>query len=234
MTSRMNRRIDHLLSKKPEDLSAKEKREVFSVKRRLLREVKVLKQGMTKKQKRILAAYEFVANRKPGVRLINRTQYSTDLLREIVKFSLPSGHQKLRASIVIQNSEKHWDGYAKPFWQKIVIQVPPRSKLEKQMPYRRNGRQRRNLLALGYLPVTLNSPEEVILHLVSHEIRHLWQKHISKVKWGHSRVLKVPHGTVPSRSVADLGNKIHFNRRRDRDADAYAIRKLKQWRSQAV
>ena len=68
-------------------------------------------------------------------------------------------------------------------------------------PYTRRPRS-------GYLGWVAYKPEDALVHLVAHEIRHLWQ---SKHKKGH-RV---------------WGAKGKFS---ERDADAYAIHKVREWR----
>jgi len=60
----------------------------------------------------------------------------------------------------------------------------------------------------GYLPYLALNKEEEIIHVIAHELRHLWQ---AKVKSGH-RV---------------WGARGRFS---ERDADAYGIRKVREWR----
>lgn len=60
----------------------------------------------------------------------------------------------------------------------------------------------------GYLSFEVYSAEELLVHLLAHELRHLWQ---SKVKKGY-RV---------------WGARGQFS---ERDADAYAIHKVREWR----
>ena len=60
----------------------------------------------------------------------------------------------------------------------------------------------------GYLASAEYAQEEAIVHLVAHELRHLWQANVPK------------------------GQRIWGARGRfsERDADAYAIRKVRHWR----
>jgi hypothetical protein len=62
--------------------------------------------------------------------------------------------------------------------------------------------------ARGYLASAEYTQEEAIVHLVAHELRHLWQANVPK------------------------GQRIWGARGRfsERDADAYAIRKVRHWR----
>lgn len=62
----------------------------------------------------------------------------------------------------------------------------------------------------GYISSYILSREEALVHVIAHELRHLWQ---AKVKKGH-RV---------------WGARGQFS---DRDADAYAIKKTRGWRRQ--
>lgn len=65
----------------------------------------------------------------------------------------------------------------------------------------------------GYLPILLLSREEDFIHVIAHELRHQWQ---------HGRPLK---------SLYVWGAKTKStNRSKETDADAYAIKKVREWR----
>jgi len=62
----------------------------------------------------------------------------------------------------------------------------------------------------AYLPYLLLSSEEAFVHVTAHELRHLWQ-------YKHKKGWRV-FGAKPGLS--------------ERDADAYAIRKVRKWRKE--
>jgi hypothetical protein len=66
-----------------------------------------------------------------------------------------------------------------------------------------------NKSAGGYIDCLVLSREEALVHILAHEIRHLWQRNHSGKR-----------GKV-------WGARGQFS---DRDADAYAIRKMREWR----
>jgi len=70
------------------------------------------------------------------------------------------------------------------------------------------GYPRKTAATGAYIPFIVMSREENVLYILAHELRHLWQ---SKIKKGW-RV---------------WGSRGQFS---ERDADAYAIRKVREWR----
>ena len=65
----------------------------------------------------------------------------------------------------------------------------------------------------GYINSLLISREEAFVHVITHELRHLWHKKIPK---GYGRV---------------WGARGQYS---DRDADAYAIKKVREWRRRSM
>lgn len=153
------------------------------------------------------------------MRLQNFTSVETSRLKEIIRFVVPSGVSKF--DISFKNSSRGWCARAyvhgssyheenlikrglrhrsyQAYTPLVVINVPPFSRYRKPNVSNNGG---------GYLRSVQFSHEEDIVHLVAHELRHLWQ---GKVKSGR-RV---------------WGARGQFS---ERDADAYAIRKVRQWR----
>jgi hypothetical protein len=164
------------------------------------------------------------------MRLKNFTNIPDHKIRQIINFVRPNGISNF--DVRISNSQKHifrgtayekGSGYhdtANPF---IVVRV---TKNERAFPYfvRYKSRTRTKVklnpqsgkLELvsytigkgGYIDHILLSREEAVVHVIAHELRHLWQ---TKVKRGY-RV---------------WGARDQFS---DRDADAFAIRKTRKWR----
>lgn len=163
------------------------------------------------------------------MRIKNYTNISDERIRQIIKFVRPNGISNF--DIRISNSQKLFGGTA--YWAGstyhntgnsfIVVRV---TKNENIFPYfvryisRRKSKLKLNsrsgkleLISYntstgGYIDHILLSREEALVHVIAHELRHLWQ---AKVKRGH-RV---------------WGARGQFS---DRDADAFAIRKTREWR----
>lgn len=166
------------------------------------------------------------------MRIKNYTKFSTELIREIIAFVKPNGVSNF--DISFKNSENGWKGKAYyagcsyherslersgsaarnngkriPF---ITIGVPAIRLVSGGRKYTTEKTRykcpRVTDYGKGYLRSVQFSPVEDMVHLVAHELRHLWQ---AKIKKGH-RV---------------WGSRGQFS---ERDADAYAIRMTRAWR----
>lgn len=144
------------------------------------------------------------------MRVKNYTKFNTDLIREIIAFVRPPGISNF--DISFKNSECGWKGRA--YWAGcsyhdrrsapyVTVGVPART-----TEATRYKKPNITDFGKGYLRSVQFSPVEDMVHLIAHELRHLWQ---AKVKKGH-RV---------------WGARGQFS---ERDADAYAIRMVRQWR----
>lgn len=156
------------------------------------------------------------------MKVTNYTKFDTELIKEIIRFVRPPGISNF--DIKIKNSEDGWKGKAycggvsfrfydresgesregyrtKPL---VVIGVP--HKTTERTRYKRP--RVTDYQVRGYLRSVQFSPVEDMVHLLAHELRHLWQA-------------KVPRG----RRVWGARGKFS-----ERDADAYAIRKTREWR----
>jgi len=89
---------------------------------------------------------------------------------------------------------------ARPF---VVVSLPT---TEREARHRRHA----DLTGQGYLPVTLGSRREVLVYILAHELRHLWQ---AKAKGR-------PRGMV-------YGARGRFS---ERDACAYGLQMLRRYR----
>lgn len=154
------------------------------------------------------------------MRLRNHTKTSTDLIREIIAFVRPSGIANFDMEVknsrrgycglaYTQGTSYHWRTVPKKGGGRKIVRPQlitlglcvRRSRGKWMKPYGWTARK-------GYLGVTVFSHEEAVVHLIAHELRHLWQ---AKVKTGR-RV---------------WGARGQFS---ERDADAYAVHKLREWR----
>lgn len=139
------------------------------------------------------------------MRLRNTSGIDNDLARKIINFVLPSGLSKF--DVMLKMCSGLYGGMAYYKGSGYHMSADPfvtvRIGPSKLFPYNETKKQP------GYIPVgwIYNRTEAMVL-VLAHELRHLWQ---DKVKKGH-RV---------------WGARGQFS---ERDADAYAIGKLRQWR----
>jgi len=141
------------------------------------------------------------------MKIKNYTQISIELLREMIRFACPSGVTGF--DITFKNSYS-WRGRAftegtsyhdrkrTPY---VVVGVPKDLILTYSRP-------RITDIGKGYLKSSQYSWQEDLVHLIAHELRHLWQN-------------KVPKGWRV------WGARGKYS---ERDADAYAIRMTRHWR----
>jgi len=175
------------------------------------------------------------------VRLLkNSTDIPDETVREIIAFVRPRGLPTSKFDVMVTNcsgiftGKCYTDGYYSSDRPHIILRV---TKNEKKFPYlskytptkfvklyweqlnEKTGeyeewhggvhRPNPNGSTGGYIDSLTLSREEALVHIAAHELRHLWQKnHIGK------------RGKV-------RGARGRYS---DTDADAYAIRKKKQWR----
>lgn len=151
------------------------------------------------------------------MRFINHTTVSDEFLREVIKFTCPPGVHGF--DIAFKNSSRGYRGRA---YTKGTCYHSFRTKSGKKIhrmnvPYIVIGRWTNQGMwrkpyafaqGKGYLGVKVFSDEEALVHLVAHELRHLWQE---RVKSGR-RV---------------WGSRGQFS---ERDADAYGLSCLRKWR----
>ena len=130
--------------------------------------------------------------------------FSTQQIKDIVRFVKPNGVSNF--NINIKNSKGKWGGrayvsgchYGKNAGRVLVVVRIG----ENRFPFRYKPRRS------GYLPWTVFTKLELLIHLTAHELRHLWQAK-------HPRGWRV------------WGARGQFS---ERDADAYAIHKVREWR----
>jgi hypothetical protein len=151
-------------------------------------------------------------------RIVNYTDFDNELVRRIIRFVRPPNISNFK--VTLYNSDPDcWCGItslrkalscdgssaARPAKDVSVKIYVPRG-AGHAAPF---TKPRHWLLGGGYLPAVQFSAEEVLVHLLAHELRHIWQA-------------RVPRG----RRV--WGARGQFS---ERDADAYAIRRLRAWRT---
>jgi hypothetical protein len=173
------------------------------------------------------------------MRLVNTTNISDDKLREMFEFcAKPLGLDAMKVSVYDAERHNGFWGHSSRVRKEIAITTgktksfpyflnrPPRiinsqnrwesytgdddkeywrKKSDYVDKYRENP----------HIPMLNLTREEYMIHLFAHELRHQWQhKKRSMQEYTHT--------------VRHLGSKSYF--RRERDCDAYALRKVREWR----
>jgi hypothetical protein len=140
------------------------------------------------------------------MKLKNTSTVPTELAREVLRFVKPSGISKF--DVMLKNSEYALVGRAYHAGSSYHATRSPfivlRIGPQNKYPYKLMGHG--GYLDFGWL---YNQTEGLVV-LAAHELRHLWQAK-------HKRGYRV------------WGAKGQFS---ERDADAYAMRKLREWREQ--
>jgi len=134
--------------------------------------------------------------------------YDDQTAREIIRLVVPSyvtnydvmlknrGRKGARGKAYVDGSSYHNGGH-----QFVVVSVAPDTIYPYTFPKRK-----------GYLECRIRNELEMLVHMLAHELRHLWQK---KVPRGH-RV---------------WGARGQYS---ERDADAYAIRMVRKFRNEGT
>jgi hypothetical protein len=140
------------------------------------------------------------------MRLTNTTNIPDDKVRELIAFSKPTNVTKF--DVMIKNFQyagcrgRAYTQGSSYHYSNAPFIVVSICKSENIYPFETNPKKG------GYLPHISKSREEHLLFVLAHELRHLWQ-------------VKVPKGWRV------WGSKGKFS---ERDADAYAIRKVREYR----
>jgi len=139
------------------------------------------------------------------MKLHNSTDIEDDTIREIIRFVRPPNISNF--DVMIKNSKyggvrgraytkgSSYHSTASPF---VIVSVQ-KTEIKKFLTTSGHG---------GYIAFKIRSRLEMVIFVMAHELRHMWQA-------------KIPKG------YRVWGAKGKFS---ERDADAYAIRKLREWR----
>lgn len=138
------------------------------------------------------------------MRLKNYTDIPNDSIKYVIRFVRPPAIAGF--DVKICNSTRYARGMAYASGHSYHDRACPFINIS--IPRTERGARHKTTSRKGYLGVWLGSREECLVFLLAHELRHLWQ---GKVKRGY-RV---------------WGARGQFS---ERDADAYALGKLRQWR----
>ena len=135
------------------------------------------------------------------VKITNDTCIPTEHLKTIIRFAKPCGVSKFR--IEFRNGYHNcMTGRAFIGQRRVLIRFSTNIKFPKKIE-----------AYGGYLPHIYLDQDEYLVSIVAHELRHLWQgKYWQRNKKRNGMV----HGARGKYS--------------ERDADAYAIRKQREWR----
>ncbi len=147
-------------------------------------------------------------------RLINKTKIPREKIHEFIKFCCPKGVNGFSISMLNADDYTALDGITFTAKNKIKIWVGfnklPRMSNEK------------TLKKVGYTPIYLiKNEDELILSVISHELRHLWQMNVSGKNFVNGKVCK----------YIDWGNKKRTTvYKMESDACRYAKKMLNKYR----
>lgn len=146
------------------------------------------------------------------MKLKNDTNLPNVLVRELIRSVRPPGIEIKEVKIV--NAGKHSSGSGRAYTGRGRIKV--------RLP-RQNNPQCRAIWKprKAYLGMAIGNRIELLIMLLAHELRHLWQGQ-GKGYNGPFRVEK----PKPRKGMV-WGSKGRFS---ERDADAYALHKIRQYR----
>lgn len=131
------------------------------------------------------------------VRFHNTTDLPLELIKEVYHFTAPPGVAGV--SVSVKNLSRGCCGRAWGHCKRILVRVGPASSYPSKFSHYK-GR--------GYLDHTYRDRTDALVHLMAHELRHLWQ-------YEHPIGHRV------------FGSKGQYS---ERDADAYGIKMARAWR----
>lgn len=142
------------------------------------------------------------------MQITNTTKIPTERIRELIRLVRPSGISNF--DVMIKNYQysgargnAYYAGSSYHYSRRPFVVVSIQ-KSEAGYPMAWKGGN-------GYIPHITLSREEDLLYVLAHELRHLWQK-------AHPKGWRI------------WGSRGQFS---ERDADAYAIKKVREYRKQA-
>ena len=145
------------------------------------------------------------------MRLKNKTSLPDDLVREVIRFVRPPNTRV--NEVVIRNAGKDRSGSGK-------ANAGLRRRVRVWLP-RASSKSCRDVWEprKAYLGMVIGSRVECLVMLLAHELRHLWQ--------GQGPPAKNRTEKPRPRKGMVYGARGRYS---ERDADAYALHKLRQWR----
>jgi hypothetical protein len=150
-------------------------------------------------------------------KLINRTNIPREDLETLIELCVPND---LTDFVVTINYDKQyiWHAYAYPLREKKLIQIYIQ-KEEIKFPVLSNIREAKKA---GYFPICrIQDKYELLVYLLAHELRHIWQDTVSKQNFRDSKI-----GSY----INVDGNEYSSIYRMERDACKYAKKILEKYR----
>jgi len=139
------------------------------------------------------------------VKLVNKTNLPNTLIREVIRNVRPPGIEI--KEIEVGNCKHAGNGVA--YRKRLRIKLP-RKDSQARAVWKPKG---------AYLGMAIGNRMEALVMLLAHELRHLWQAQGPVPK-------KLTEKRKPRKGMVWGARGVGS----ERDADAYAIHKLRQWR----
>jgi hypothetical protein len=146
-------------------------------------------------------------------KIINKTKIPRKLIKEFIEFSCPKGLDDFVVYLDIEEN-KLSGGLA---YADIRIAKLKMSDKEYYPQYNTS----RSLKKFGYTPTfIIRNKKELLLSLISHELRHLWQFNVSKQMFSAGKI----------RQFIYVGMKYNINYKMEADACRYAKKMVNEYR----
>ena len=152
--------------------------------------------------------------------LINRTKISNKKIRQFIQHSWPKGLKKCRIILSYEYGDYEWRGDAKQFSKNKIKTI--RIFIQKNKIKFPRMINNTSTVWAGYSPIfIIRNKDEVLVSLIAHELRHIWQTEVSKINFLRSRICEFIDSTGE--------NRISLYKM-EKDACSFSKRKLLQWR----
>lgn len=131
------------------------------------------------------------------VRFHNTTDVPLELIKDVYHFTVPPGVTGV--SVSVRNQSRGCSGRACGSYKRILVRVGPESSYPSKFTHYKGK---------GYLDHVYRDRTDALVHLMAHELRHIWQ-------YEHP-----------------IGHRVHGSKGQysERDCDAYGIKMSRAWR----
>ena len=158
------------------------------------------------------------------MRIINKSSFDTKFVKEALRFAKPRGVRLKYIKYLhindVNDCRYDCSAYISPNKTENTVSLGLNPK--QKPPYNTLNDPKH-----GYLPTRINNYEELIIWLLAHESRHIWQAHVSEQSFS-KRGVEMIAGSTKSKFKTTSSFK------EEKDACEYATRKLETYREKGL